>query len=151
PTRGSYRRARLGADVERSATRCGVAGRCDHPRECCAPSCDRHPQAQRRGGDRAASPRAAGTTAGTGMTWDALIHELDAWAKAGKTAEIWWRDDDAIAATPALERLLELRQRHDLGLMLAVIPARAADSLVDRLAREPAVAVAQHGWAHLNH
>jgi hypothetical protein len=85
------------------------------------------------------------------VTWDDLKRELDAWAAAGKTAEFWWRDDDATAATPALERLLELRGRHDVGLMLAVIPARADTSLAGRLTSEPQVAVVQHGWAHLNH
>jgi hypothetical protein len=85
------------------------------------------------------------------MTWDDLQRELDAWTAAGKTAEFWWRDDDATSATPALERLIELRQRHDVPLMLAVIPARAERGLADRLAGQRDIVVVQHGWAHLNH
>jgi hypothetical protein len=85
------------------------------------------------------------------LTWDDLNRELDAWATSGKTAEFWWRDDDATAATPALERLLELRRLHGVSLMLAVIPARADQSLASRLADQAEIVVVQHGWAHLNH
>ena len=30
--------------------------------------------------------------------WDILNNELDAWAASGKVADLWWRDDDAVAA-----------------------------------------------------
>ena len=40
--------------------------------------------------------------------WDRLSIELDAWSAAGRAAEFWWRDDDAIDTTPALDRLLSL-------------------------------------------
>lgn len=84
-------------------------------------------------------------------TWADLTRELDAWAAAGRVAEFWWRDDDAAAPAPALERLLTSQRTGDVPLMLAVIPAKATESLVQRLAREPDVIVVQHGWAHLNH
>ncbi len=83
--------------------------------------------------------------------WTALDRELDAWAQAGRTAALWWRDDDATAPTPALERLLEIRRRHGLGIALAVIPARASTALAERLAGEQDVVAWQHGWAHMNH
>ncbi len=83
--------------------------------------------------------------------WSDLTAELDAWLASGKTAEFWWRDDDAVAATPALERLIALQRRHTAPLMLAVIPARAGRDLAERLKSEDGVAVVQHGWAHLNH
>lgn len=83
--------------------------------------------------------------------WDDLGRELDAWAAAGKKAEFWWRDDDAVAITPALERLLTLQHGVAVPLALAVIPAMAEPGLADRLTREPGVRVVQHGWAHLNH
>lgn len=63
----------------------------------------------------------------------------------------WWRDDDAETATPALDRLLQLARRHDLPLALAVVPKRATAELADRLAREPKIAVLQHGWSHRDH
>jgi hypothetical protein len=84
-------------------------------------------------------------------TWDDLTRELDAWAAAGRAAEFWWRDDDAAAPTPALERLLAAQRAGGVPLMLAVIPAKATETLVPRLAHEPDVVVVQHGWAHLNH
>ena len=80
--------------------------------------------------------------------WDALEAELAAWQSAGRRATFWWRDDDAVAPTPALERLLALAA---VPLALAVIPAGAAEDLVRRLAAEPLVAVLQHGYAHENH
>jgi hypothetical protein len=84
-------------------------------------------------------------------TWPDLARELDAWAAAGKIAEFWWRDDDAAAPTPALERLLTLQDKVGAPLALAVIPAKAVESLVGRLANAPGIVVFQHGWAHLNH
>ncbi len=39
-------------------------------------------------------PAAPGTDADAR---DALRRELDAWAEAGRTATLWWRDDDTSA------------------------------------------------------
>jgi hypothetical protein len=84
-------------------------------------------------------------------TWDDLARELDAWTAAGRVAEFWWRDDDAATPAPALERLLTAQRNGGVPLMLAVIPAKATEALVQRLAPAPDVVVVQHGWAHLNH
>jgi hypothetical protein len=73
------------------------------------------------------------------------MDELDRWP-AG-TATFWWRDDDATAASPALDRLLALS---DEPLALAVIPAGAEPSLAQRVDGRP-VDVLQHGFAHANH
>jgi hypothetical protein len=80
-----------------------------------------------------------------------LLAELDAWEREGRTATLWWRDDDAADATPALDRLLELSERHAVPVAVAVIPARATPALQDRLARAATVTVLQHGYAHTNH
>jgi hypothetical protein len=69
---------------------------------------------------------------------------------AGGRVAAWWRDDDAVTVTPALERLLALRGRLQVPLSLAVIPAQAEEVLADRLAGEPEVGVLQHGFAHAN-
>ncbi len=69
----------------------------------------------------------------------------------GARARVWWRDDDATAHTPALDRLLALARRCGTPLALAAIPARIEPSLAQRLAGEPAVAVLVHGLAHANH
>jgi len=84
--------------------------------------------------------------------WPALTRELDAWAAAGRVATLWWRDDDAAAPCPALDRLLDLAAAYGMPLALAVIPARATDGLGPRLAGAPAApAILQHGFAHRNH
>lgn len=77
--------------------------------------------------------------------------ELDRWAEAGKTARFWWRDDDAIAATPALDRLIAETEAVEAPLGLAVIPALEEPSLAARLQSAPHVAVLQHGFRHINH
>ena len=94
--------------------------------------------------------RSDGQSAMTGTAWDGLFAELDAWQTAGRVATLWWRDDDADAATPALEKLLTLRRRVDVPLALAVIPRRLDASLADRLAPETGVSVLQHGYSHDN-
>ena len=84
--------------------------------------------------------------------WDALDRELDAWAAGGRQATLWWRDDDAVAPGPALDRLLDIAAQHGLPLALAVIPLPATAALAARLAvAGPDVAVLQHGFAHRNH
>jgi hypothetical protein len=83
--------------------------------------------------------------------WTDLIAELDRWAEAGRAAEFWWRDDDAVAVTPALERLSSLQRSTGASVALAVIPARAEMALAQRLAAERGIVPVQHGWAHLNH
>jgi hypothetical protein len=82
----------------------------------------------------------------------ALEAELKRFAdRRGAPVRFWWRDDDAIAATPALDRLLAIQAEQDVPLCLAVIPAQATEGLAERLKAEPAVDVAQHGWDHHDH
>jgi len=85
--------------------------------------------------------------------WEDLQRELDAWEKAGETATLWWRDDDAVTDTPALRRLIELTvpETGPLPLALAVIPARADPALAHALRALAHVDVLQHGYAHDNH
>jgi hypothetical protein len=87
-------------------------------------------------------------------SWHDLIAELDRWAAAGRRATFWWRDDDAEALSPRLERLLALShpaRGRPVPLGLAVIPAAADPALAARLRPERHVRVLQHGWAHANH
>ena len=84
--------------------------------------------------------------------WADLTAELDAWAAAGRAASFWWRDDDATAPSPALDRLLGRAEACGVPLALAVIPATAGPALGDRLATAPAgIRVLVHGWSHGNH
>jgi peptidoglycan/xylan/chitin deacetylase (PgdA/CDA1 family) len=82
--------------------------------------------------------------------WQQLHAELPRWAEAGRIADFWLRDDDAIEPTAALDRLLLLAARNAVPVTLAVIPAYAQKTLADRLQAENKVAVAVHGWAHAN-
>lgn len=72
-------------------------------------------------------------------------------AGEGVTIRYWWRDDDATHSTPALERLLTLSRETDVPVALAVIPARAEQSLKDRLEATSGTDVLVHGLAHRNH
>jgi hypothetical protein len=83
--------------------------------------------------------------------WDRLQAALSDLNQSGKTLRLWWRDDDAVEPSPALERLLALAARHKTPLALAVIPALARQTLAQRLAAETAVAVLVHGWSHADH
>ena len=73
-------------------------------------------------------------------------------AKAeGRQVRFWWRDDDAIAPSRELDRLLDLAQKHGVPLALAIIPAPATSALAARLSNEPLVEVLVHGFHHQNH
>lgn len=90
-------------------------------------------------------PRVA---AATEAEWPDLAVELDRWEETGRSASLWWRDDDAVVSTPQLDRLLRLADAAPLAL--AVIPADARVSLARALDRFPQVAVLHHGWCHAN-
>jgi hypothetical protein len=86
------------------------------------------------------------------MTGDRQLRdEIAAWRQAGMPARLWLRDDDATTDTPALARLLALTGAADVPVSLAVIPARADESLAWRLAEQDHVRIAVHGYAHVNH
>ncbi|WP_119418822.1 hypothetical protein [Rhodospirillaceae bacterium SYSU D60015] len=79
-----------------------------------------------------------------------LRAELDRWAAAERTATFWWRDDDAVTAGPALDRLFAAAGA--VPLALAVVPMQAEAALAAALAATGTqVAVLQHGHRHTNH
>jgi hypothetical protein len=83
--------------------------------------------------------------------WQDLEEELSLWAAQGRTATLWWRDDDAIEATPQLTRLLDLSGSTSVPLALAVVPANAQKSLATALIARPAsVTALVHGFSHIN-
>ncbi len=85
----------------------------------------------------------------TTAEWSDLVDELDRWGLAGRVADLWWRDDDAVTLTPQLDDLLQLAD--EVPVALAVIPALACAELAIALHGRPLVAVMQHGWQHANH
>lgn len=84
------------------------------------------------------------------MDWSDLTDELDVWRDEGRTASLWWRDDDAVAPVPALDRLVGLAREHEVTVGLAVVPAQAEPDLAPWLGPVRAE-VLQHGWTHRNH
>lgn len=83
--------------------------------------------------------------------WSAVDDELARWTGLGRRCALWLRDDDAVAASPQLDRLLNRCARSGIPLGLAVIPAEAERSLADALAEQPDATVLVHGWAHADH
>ncbi len=83
--------------------------------------------------------------------WQRLSEELDRWQACGRTATLWWRDDDAVAVTAALERLLEVHRHSGVAPAIASIPAHAEEGLAEKLEHYPSIAVLQHGYAHKNY
>jgi hypothetical protein len=83
--------------------------------------------------------------------WRSLDDALCRAADRGRSITVWWRDDDATAHTPALERLLALSGRYSVPIAIAAIPASAQPSLRDRLDAESFASILVHGLAHTNH
>ena len=81
--------------------------------------------------------------------WEVLHKELDEWSAIGKIADLWWRDDDAVATGPKLDQLFSITET--TGLLLAVIPVNAEAELANAVSTLSHVKVAQHGYAHTNH
>jgi hypothetical protein len=87
--------------------------------------------------------------------WPDVVDELDRWRDAERVATLWWRDDDAVAPSARLDRLVTIAGK--VPVALAVIPAEAKPELgvwLSRSARSaavPSLVVLQHGWRHSNH
>jgi hypothetical protein len=87
----------------------------------------------------------------TARDWRGLETALARWGAQGRRPLFWLRDDDAVAATDQLRRLLDLAARFDVPVALAVIPEPAEEGLAAALATRSGVDVLVHGWAHSNH
>jgi hypothetical protein len=85
------------------------------------------------------------------ILWRPLIRELDHWAEAGRTADLWLRDDDAVEVTPALERFVKLCETYSVPALLAVIPSQAGERLPAYFRTHPLLEGATHGFSHRNH
>jgi len=83
--------------------------------------------------------------------WNLLTAELDLWAEAGRTATLWWRDDDAATPCAGLSNLRLAASSAGVSVALAVIPARATPDLGIDLAGWPGARILQHGLSHTNH
>tara|TARA_R110000787_G_scaffold16622_26_gene50897 strand:+ start:1941 stop:2738 length:798 start_codon:yes stop_codon:yes gene_type:complete len=79
------------------------------------------------------------------------LNELEWWRRQERQATLWWRDDDAMADSPALRQMLEISARNRFPLTLAVIPHGLENNLVSATEDCPDLSVMQHGYRHLNH
>lgn len=76
---------------------------------------------------------------------DAVAHRAD------HPVQFWLRDDDAIEPSEPLDCLLALTETYSVPVTLAVIPALTGKALAQYLGHFHQVAVAVHGWSHVNH
>jgi len=88
------------------------------------------------------------TSSARSGAWQSFFDEIARWRDAGRTAEFWWRDDDAARPDPALARLTELAQRTCTPLALAVIPMQSGKEIFENLGSF--VSILQHGTDHAN-
>lgn len=82
--------------------------------------------------------------------WDRVREELDVWAKAGRKAAFWWRDDDAQDVSRELDAMLRVATSFDTTIGLSVIPAKLKLRLAKHLGRTSAAQVLVHGFRHEN-
>lgn len=84
------------------------------------------------------------------VDWSPLQDALAACRRDNVAVPFWWRDDDAIVPTPALDHLSSLARGTGVPVHLAVIPAHATPELPQGI--DPAwVIPVVHGWAHHDH
>lgn len=85
------------------------------------------------------------------IDWSPLRRELALWRAERLVLPFWWRDDDAVAVTPALDQLAAMAEDLDLPAHLAVIPAEAEAALASYIADTQHLIPVVHGWSHENH
>jgi predicted glycosyltransferase len=85
------------------------------------------------------------------LDWSPLDRALERAKDSACPVAFWWRDDDAVAETPQLDRLLNLANRFDAGIALACVPMGIEASLAERLAGEARAFALVHGFSHADH
>ncbi|WP_375229009.1 polysaccharide deacetylase family protein [Roseobacter sp. S98] len=83
--------------------------------------------------------------------WSPLRQELARCRADGVDLPVWWRDDDAVAHTPALDRLDALSAKTALPVHIAVIPRPADETLVRAVRNSHNLIPLVHGWQHVSH
>lgn len=85
------------------------------------------------------------------INWKPLKEEFKIWQDKGLCLPFWWRDDDAVEPTPALERLAAVSADFNSPVHLAIVPKYAKPELSHYISATPALTPVVHGWAHKNH
>ncbi|MEE4189733.1 MAG: polysaccharide deacetylase family protein [Roseobacter sp.] len=86
----------------------------------------------------------------TGIDFSPLRQALADLRTGAQALPIWWRDDDAITVTPALEELVRLAHEVSFPVHVAVIPDHADKRLAAYACAETAIVPLVHGWRHDN-
>lgn len=82
------------------------------------------------------------------VDWTPLREEFALWRQRALVLPFWWRDDDAVSPTAALDRLAALSDEVAVPVHLAIIPKHATEDLAQTLA--PPFIPVVHGWSHEN-
>lgn len=83
--------------------------------------------------------------------WSPLNAALARLRTAHVELPLWWRDDDAITTTPALEHLTRLSLHLDLPVHLACVPKHMDRRVADFVKAHCNIVPVAHGWQHKNH
>jgi predicted glycosyltransferase len=94
---------------------------------------------------------AAERAAARASAWSRLDSVLGQAERARAAIPVFIRDDDAIAATPELDRFLALLDRWALPVAIAAIPGRLEASLIERCRARAETDLLVHGLSHRNH
>ncbi len=81
--------------------------------------------------------------------WSDLRRELGLWRGENKCLPFWWRDDDAVEPTQALQSLESMSDVLGVAVHLAIIPKLVTEDLAQTLNYQFVPVV--HGWAHDSH
>lgn len=84
------------------------------------------------------------------VDWSPLRAALSRCRNTKTPLPIWWRDDDAIEPTPALDQLSTMSDKIGVPIHLAVIPKTARNALVPFIHERHYFIPCVHGWAHIN-
>jgi hypothetical protein len=84
------------------------------------------------------------------VDWTPLRSALARCRDTNTPLPIWWRDDDAIEPTPALDQLSTISEKIGMPIHLATIPKTARDTLVPFIREQPHIVPCVHGWNHIN-
>jgi SAM-dependent methyltransferase len=82
--------------------------------------------------------------------WETLHDEIVQWRETGSPAELWVRDDDVTSREPRLVELVDLCERENVALTLAVIPLPMGLDVIEMLSSRSNLIPIQHGFDHQN-
>lgn len=83
--------------------------------------------------------------------WSLLDETLAQYRASGQVLPIWWRDDDAVKSTPALDILHRMAEDLSTEVNIAVVPYYAQLDLAELAVNSPYLMPLVHGFKHENH